>query len=113
MHSPFLNRERFTLFGSVRHHAVTHLVSSAVNAVGSILGGSAPSDAPVLPAPVAQPAVPTVDSATVAQNMADQSAQAEGQKKGSIATLLNTGTTQTGDELGSGSPETTLKRFLG
>lgn len=80
---------------------------------GGIIGGIFGVKQPASPAPVAATPVPTVDTAAVAAQQQEQSDNASSQKKGALATLLNTGNTQTGDQLGSSSPETTLKRFLG
>lgn len=82
-------------------------------APGKLLGGLFGTSTPAAPAPVAQPAAPTVDQAAVNANQQAQSDQAQAQKKGALSTLLNTGNTQTGDQLGAAAPETTLKRFLG
>lgn len=92
---------------------VTSVVSGVTSAVGNLF--SSPK-MPALPAPatVATPApVPTVDSATVAVQQQQQQEQLQNQKKGALSTLLNSGNTQTGAQLGARAPETTLKRFLG
>lgn len=94
-----------SLFESVNHHPVTQLVSS-------LMGGGA-SSTPAAPVATPAPPAPTVDQATVDTQQAAQSSQSQGQKKGALSTLLNTGNTETGAELGAGAQESTLKRFLG
>jgi hypothetical protein len=89
---------------------VAALVGGPIAALGGILGGG---KTPSQPTPAPQPATPTVDRAAVSVQQQEQSDKAAAQKKGAIATLVNTGNTQTGDQLGAGAPETTLKRFLG
>lgn len=97
----------------VCYKPVANVVSGVAKAVGGIF--STPK-APALPAPATvapPPPVPTVDAATVAVQQQQQQEQLQTQKKGALATLLNTGNTQTGQQLGAAAPETTLKRFLG
>lgn len=91
-------------------HGVESIVTAPFQAIGGILSGG---KQPTPPAAVAPPPVPTVDTASVSAQQQAQEAAAGAQKKGALATLLNTGNTSTGDALGAAAPEATLKRFLG